>query len=68
MDHEDKIKDIEKRFMVLVKSDGVDEAVYWLSGLFKQEAINNAGLTLLSGNNIYIQSLIVEKAKEVHGD
>jgi hypothetical protein len=68
MDHEDKIKDIEIRFIALVSSDGLDEGMYWLAGAFKQEAINNAADTLLTGNNVYIQELIVAKAKEVHGD
>ena len=68
MDHEDKIKDIENRFMAMSEKDGLDEAMYWLAGAFKQEAINNAAVILVTGNNVYIQELIVAKAKEVHGD
>jgi len=68
MEWEDKVKDIEHRFMALAVTDNLDEAMYWLAGSFKGEAVVNAGFALLTGNNVYIQELIVAKAKEVHGD
>jgi len=68
MDWEDKIEDIENRFIALCDKDGVDEAIIWLAGSFMTEAFNNAGFILTGGNSDYFEHMISEKAKEVHGD
>ncbi len=68
MEQEDKIKDIENRFMVLAKADGLDEAVYWLAGAFNQSAIDGVANCLVTGFTSFIDDLFIAKAKEVHGD
>ena len=68
MDWEDKIKAIETRFVRLAVGDNLDEAMYWLAGSFKGEAVVNAATALLTGNNVYVQELIVAKAKEEYGE
>jgi hypothetical protein len=54
--------------MRLAVGDNLDEAMYWLAGSFKGEAVVNAATALLTGNNIYVQELIVAKAKEEYGE
>lgn len=68
MDHEDKIRDVEIRFISLAVTDGLDEAVYWLSGSFNQDAINVVASCLVTGFTSCVDDMFSAKAKEIHGD
>jgi len=68
MEWEDKVKDIENRFIALCQNDGVDEALEWLSGDFHSEAKSNAGYFLMGCMSDYFEELVVTKTREIHGD
>ena len=61
--HEDKCRDVEQEFKAIAEQDGLDDAINYLTESFLNEAINNAALILLGGNNNdYFDNLISTKA------
>ena len=61
--HEDKCRDVEQEFKAIAEQDGLDDAISYLTESFLNEAINNAALILLGGdNNDYFEQLISTKA------
>ena len=61
--HEDKCREVEQEFKAIAEQDGLDDAISYLTESFINEAINNAALILLGGNeNDYFEKLISAKA------
>ena len=61
--HEDKCREVEQEFKAIAEQDGLDDAISYLSESFYKEALDNAALILLGGNdNDYFEQLISTKA------
>lgn len=62
-----KVEEVEKKFLEMAKTSGLDDACYWLAGAFLDEAINNAASIIIGigGPNDYFETLIHAKAVEM---